>query len=106
LDSPEGISPYQVSDLKHLILDPKWGVLEPDPTRCSKVPLEAISAVLVPGVVFDAAHRRLGYGKGHYDRFLSKLSCPFWGVGFKEQLSERPLEAEPHDISLTDLHLF
>ncbi|MCB1110295.1 MAG: 5-formyltetrahydrofolate cyclo-ligase [Chlamydiia bacterium] len=106
LDASEAIVPYRVTDLKHLAFHPKWGVLEPDPALCLKCPLEKVSAVLVPGVVFDATFNRLGYGKGHYDRFLSRLSCPFLGVGFKEQLSEDPLEVEPHDVPLTDLYLF
>jgi 5-formyltetrahydrofolate cyclo-ligase len=100
------ISPFAVSSLDHLLLHPSWNVLEPDPALCSEVPLEKVSVVLVPGIAFDIHCGRLGYGKGHYDRFLAKLSCPFFGVGFKEQLAKAPLETETHDISLTELFLF
>lgn len=100
------ILPFAVSSLDHLLLHPNWNVLEPDPALCSEYSLEKVSAVLVPGIAFDIHCGRLGYGKGHYDRFLAKLSCPFFGVGFQEQLSNTPLETEAHDIPLTELFLF
>ena len=100
------ILPFAVSSLDHLLLHPSWNVLEPDPALCSEFLLEKVSAVLVPGIAFDIHCGRLGYGKGHYDRFLAKLSCPFFGVGFKEQLTKVPLETEAHDIPLTELFLF
>ena len=101
------IRPFVVKDLeRELTLHPKWKVGEPRPELCSPASLDEISCVLVPGVGFDSSYQRIGYGKGCYDRFLSKLSCPFYGVGFKEQLVESPLPVEPHDISLTDTFLF
>lgn len=48
----------------------KFGIFEPEGPAVA--PTE-IDAVLVPGLVFDAAGFRLGYGRGYYDRFLPKL---------------------------------
>ena len=46
-----------------------FGVLEPAPDR----PTVAPDLVLTPLLGFDRAGRRLGYGKGHYDRTLAAL---------------------------------
>lgn len=107
LDSETKIAPYQVNDLeKELILHEKWHVREPDPKQCKKIPVEKIEIILVPGIAFDRGHGRLGYGKGYYDRFLTQISCPLIGVGFKEQLLETPFPHQKHDIPLTEIYLF
>lgn len=107
LESETIITPYLVTDIeRELVMNKKWHVLEPDPNQCQKIPVEEIGLILVPGLAFDRGHGRLGYGKGHYDRFLTRLSCTLIGVGFKESLLENPFPHEKHDIPLTDIYLF
>lgn len=46
------------------------GILEPD-ERLAVDPI-ILDAVIVPGLAFGKDKSRLGYGKGHYDRFFAK----------------------------------
>ena len=50
-----------------------FGVKEPIAERCQKVTDLSKGLCIVPGLSFDAEGYRLGYGKGYYDRFLSKF---------------------------------
>lgn len=59
--------------------------------------------IFVPGLAFDEKGRRLGRGKGHFDRALSKLlgrKCPlFMGLALDEQLVNK-IPCEAHDIPM------
>lgn len=57
-----------------------FGVLEPDPARCKLVTDLSRGFCVVPGIAFDAQGYRLGYGKGYYDRFLSRFGGPTAGI--------------------------
>ena len=76
------------------------GIPEPLPD-CPRVAREAIDFVLVPGVAFDLAGRRLGYGGGYYDRLLPLLSPRAARVAgaFELQLVDR-VPAAPHDVAV------
>lgn len=52
-----------------------WGIREPLPTLAlvAKKDFPARTAILVPGLAFCKDGRRLGRGKGFYDRYLSEL---------------------------------
>jgi 5-formyltetrahydrofolate cyclo-ligase len=74
------------------------GIPEPQ-SHCALIGAEAIDWVLVPGVAFDAAGHRLGYGGGYYDRFLPQLrrDAARIAAGFDIQLAER-VPAGAHDV--------
>ena len=78
-----------------------FGVLEPS-AACPVLPLMQLDLLLVPGIVFDVLGRRLGRGKGYYDRLLSQTPSAKCGVAFDWQLVEQ-LPAAPHDVPMNHL---
>ncbi|GEJ58764.1 5-formyltetrahydrofolate cyclo-ligase [Anaeromyxobacter diazotrophicus] len=84
------------------------GALVPGPHRTLEPPPGAelldpgaLDLVLVPGVGFDAAGRRLGRGRGHYDATLAALgpAAVKLGLAFEVQLVAAVPE-EAHDVAL------
>ena len=58
--------------------------------------------VFVPGIAFDLVGRRLGRGKGFYDRLLAGVRGHKCGVAFDTQLvAEMP--EEPHDMRVDSI---
>ncbi len=56
-----------------------WGIDEPTHNEC--VETELIDVVLVPLLCFDEVGHRVGYGKGFYDRFLSRCRTDCLKIG-------------------------
>jgi 5-formyltetrahydrofolate cyclo-ligase len=97
---------YKIVDLEKDLLQNPLGVWEPNPESCVKWDASLVDIVLVPGVAFDLNNRRIGYGKGYYDRFLQKTAIALkWGIGFKEQLADE-IPVDPHDQEMDALYLF
>lgn len=76
-----------------------FGLLEPNP----EVPEVNPTLVITPLLGFDRNGNRLGYGKGHYDRALTRLRDQgrvfVCGLAyFGQEVEEVP--AEPHDVPL------
>lgn len=60
-----------------------YGISEPIDNSEYK---DKIDLAIVPGVAFDCENRRIGRGKGYYDRFLANRGVYKIGVGFDFQL--------------------
>lgn len=81
---------------KEALREGAYRILEPVINEFSD-DLDAIDVVLIPGVAFTRDGKRLGRGKGYYDRFLPKLSTAFRiGVCYDFQLSDT-LPTESYD---------
>jgi 5-formyltetrahydrofolate cyclo-ligase len=75
-------------------------------------PIEEIQLFFVPGAAFDRQGRRVGFGRGYYDRALARAirsradheppkSAPWLvGICYAWQLLEGQIPVEPHDVSM------
>jgi len=102
----------EVSDFERDLRPGAYGIMEP---RLENVALQIdpfeIDIIIVPGVAFDPAGHRIGYGAGYYDRFLASLSSKTLklGLAFQEQIVSH-IPADIHDIAMdviiTDKHVY
>ena len=76
-----------------------YGLREP-PADAPVVALADLATIIVPGVAFDPAGHRVGWGRGHYDATLTDArSIPAVGVAFHCQLvASVPLD--PTDVAV------
>lgn len=77
-----------------------YGIKEPIGAAFTNYP--TIDLAVVPGVAFDQKGRRLGRGKGYYDRLLPHLSAFKIGICFPFQIIEE-VPTEPSDIYMDDI---
>ena len=66
---------------------------------CPEVPLKQLDFIVVPGVAFSLDGRRLGRGRGFYDRLLASVRGIKCGVAFDEQIVDA-IPADGQDIRL------
>jgi 5-formyltetrahydrofolate cyclo-ligase len=78
-----------------------FGILQPPRASARLVPTAEIPLFLVPGLAFDLAGARLGYGLGCYDRAFADAAPGALKVGlaFELQLLES-VPADPHDVPM------
>lgn len=100
-DRDFNIHAFPVSNLSELKTS-RLGIQEPDPEICQEVSAEDPDIIILPGVAFDCAGGRIGFGKGCYDRFLSgrKRDVTLIGAAYDFQITEFPLPADPYDIPM------
>ncbi|MEP6679262.1 MAG: 5-formyltetrahydrofolate cyclo-ligase [Betaproteobacteria bacterium] len=91
---------HWIADLRGDVAPGYRDIPEPLP-HCPKVAGADIDWVLVPGVAFDPAGRRLGYGGGYYDRLLPLLPAhaPRIAGAFEAQIVAA-VPSGPHDLNV------
>jgi 5-formyltetrahydrofolate cyclo-ligase len=72
----------------------QWGILEP----VKGYALDEIDLAIIPLVAFDGL-KRVGHGKGYYDKFLAEHKCTKLGLAFDCQCVSG-LEVDSFDVPL------
>ena len=105
--SKERMEFYKISDLIHLKKS-FMGIMEPDDScevykhrkrSCDRY--KENDLMLLPGLAYDRAFGRLGYGGGYYDRYLERNECGIirCGVAFECQLMDK-IPQMPYDMCM------
>lgn len=99
-------SNFEDLSMKHFLLDDQITIANnefgiPEPKNGIPIANELIDVVFVPLLAYDEKGNRVGYGKGFYDRFLSKCRKDIITVG----LSFFDAENEIEDASELDIKL-
>jgi len=93
---------YEICGFDGLIRS-KYGILEPAGNLNPYISSQNDNVkklMLLPGLAFDKAGNRIGYGAGYYDRYMAKFPEHEWikiGLAFNFQIMEN-LPAADNDI--------
>jgi 5-formyltetrahydrofolate cyclo-ligase len=75
-----------------------YGVRQPEINLDNIVEKDGIDLIFVPGVAFDVLGYRIGYGKGHYDRWLRSVPVlKTIALAYDFQITKK-LPIQKHDI--------
>ncbi len=97
-----GVEFFRLSAWDALVVGPV-GTKEPAPIPELAVEIRDADLILVPGLAFDRAGRRLGRGRGYYDQVLTQAApqCLKVGIAFDWQIvDEIPVEAHDRTVDL------
>lgn len=98
-----GICLYELHDPNQFTKG-KFGIREPA-VCMPKTAWHEINIALIPGIAFDCSGHRIGFGGGHFDRFLKKLDSTTIGLAYEFQIIDKvPTHAYdvPVDFIITE----
>ncbi|MCJ0919072.1 5-formyltetrahydrofolate cyclo-ligase [Mammaliicoccus sciuri] len=87
----------RILDLNSIAIDQKGIKYVNQETEIS----DDIDLIIVPGVVFNQAGYRIGYGGGYYDKYLSRYNGHTISLLYPFQI--RNFDAESHDIPVDEM---
>ena len=95
---------YKISSLKDTLIKSEFGIEEPVEDKINLMDITNIDLVIVPGICFDREKNRLGFGKGYYDRVLSKINVKTIAICFSKQILEKKiLPTNNNDIKMQQI---
>lgn len=89
---------YEIRDMGELSIG-YVGIPEPDVSEDRRMKVEEMDLIIVPGSAFDKRGSRLGYGKGFYDKLLTRAMCKIIALSYEEQVVEF-IPSESHDLKV------
>jgi 5-formyltetrahydrofolate cyclo-ligase len=91
----------ELKDFQKELIPNKLGIFQPARKFFRPFKAKELDLVVVPGIAFDEKGNRIGFGKGYYDKFLSKLPkrVKVIGLAFEEQIGKKIL-TEKHDVRM------
>lgn len=99
-------SDFSSGELTHFLLTDatvikpnQWGI--PEPEDGIEISPKKMEVIFIPLLAFDQKGNRVGYGKGFYDRFISKCSPDVLKIGLSFFDAEELIE----DVSALDVPL-
>lgn len=84
---PSEMNFYYINSLDELSSG-SFGVLEPESDEEKMLTETENTICIVPAFMFDKSGYRLGYGKGYYDRYLSKYKGTSIGICYSENIKD------------------
>jgi len=106
-DAKNAINLYKISNYDRDLVASADGILEPDVTKCKKIPLDAVDIAIIPGLAFDDKGGRIGFGNNFYAKMITKLpeTCRKVSLAYEEQIVDQiQMESRKYtvDIIITD----
>ena len=100
---------FPVTDIETGIITPvyadkstafkKGGFSVFEPVGAEKADMTKTDVIIVPGIAFDKTGRRIGFGKGCYDKLLQNTDAIKIGYCYGFQICEH-LPCEKHDVKM------
>ena len=84
---PSEMNFYYINSLDELSSG-SFGVLEPESNKEKMLTETENTMCIVPAFMFDKSGYRLGYGKGYYDRYLSKYKGSTIGICYSQNIKD------------------
>ena len=90
-------SNFDTTEMQHFLLTENTTIIEsklhiPEPQNGLEVPVDMLDVVFVPLLAFDQYGNRVGFGKGFYDKFLSKCKPETIKIGLSFFEAELQIE--------------
>lgn len=98
----ESLTFHRVRDFSELVAG-EYNILTPSPESIARNPAATeLDMAILPGIAFDEAGTRIGFGKGYYDRALSELKVTtVAALAYEFQIVSGWIPVEAHDAPMS-----